>query len=80
VHWVKAEGIPHDPESIRDSIHMTQWYRFDHMPETFNQISDERNSNPECRARAGKTTKESSPFFRHLLTTASTVFGQSGSD
>jgi hypothetical protein len=52
VHWVEVEGIPHDPEPIRDSIHMTQWYRFDRMPETFNQISDERNSNPEFRARA----------------------------
>jgi hypothetical protein len=80
VHWVEVEGIPHDPEFIRDSVRMTQWYRFDRMPETFDQVYNERGSNPEFQVRARKTTEESSPFFRRLLTTVPTVFGQSGSD
>jgi hypothetical protein len=80
VHWVEVEGIPHGPEFIRDSVRMTQWYRFDHIPETFDQVYDKRDLNPEFEARAIKTTEKSSPFFRHLLITAPTVFGQSGSD
>ncbi|KAJ8111288.1 hypothetical protein OPT61_g6081 [Boeremia exigua] len=26
VHWIEVEGIPHDPEFIRDSIRMTQYW------------------------------------------------------
>lgn len=80
VHWIEVEGIPHDPDFIRDSIRMTQGYRFDRMPETHSDVADIRRENPEFLRRANADTQESSPFFRHLLTTVPAVFGQSELD
>jgi hypothetical protein len=80
VHWVEIEGIPHDPEFIRDSIRMTQWCKFDHIPETHSDVWHSRQFNPEFHRRAEQSKHASSPFFRHLLTTVPAVFGQSGSN
>jgi hypothetical protein len=80
VHWVEVEGIPHDPEYIRDSIRITQWYKFDCMPETFKDVYYSRQEHPEFRRRAGMIKEESSAFFRQLLTTVPAVLGRSGSD
>ncbi|KAF1923086.1 uncharacterized protein M421DRAFT_426188, partial [Didymella exigua CBS 183.55] len=81
VHWVEVDGIPHDPEFIRDSIRMTQWYKFDRIPETYSDVYHVRGENPEfnIRVRANEA-EESSPFFRHLLTTVPAVFGRPGPD
>ncbi|KAF1362143.1 hypothetical protein EJ07DRAFT_153710 [Lizonia empirigonia] len=78
VHWIEVEGIPQDPEFIRGSIRMTQWYKFDRMPETLEDVMDGRRLNPEIDRRAD-ATQESSPFFSDLLTTVPAIFGQSGS-
>ncbi|KAJ4330952.1 hypothetical protein N0V87_009536 [Didymella glomerata] len=82
VHWVEVDGIPHEPDFIRDSIRMTEWYKFDRIPETHSGIYNLRAANPEfnIRVRANETEEESSPFFRHLLTTAPAVFGRPGPD
>ena len=80
VHWIEVEGIPQSPDFIRDSIRMTQWYRFDRMPETHSDVLHSRQLNPEFNRRANAGRRESSPFFRHLLTTVPAVFGRSQSD
>lgn len=80
VHWVEVEGIPHEPDFIRDSIRLTQWYKFDRMPETRDDVYKSRQFNPELKKRARAKKEESSPFFRHLLTTVPAVFGRSGPD
>ncbi|KAF2711941.1 hypothetical protein K504DRAFT_465666 [Pleomassaria siparia CBS 279.74] len=80
VHWIEVEGIPHDPEFVRDSIRLTQWHKFDRMPETYQDVLTSRRENPEFNKRARTKTEVSSPFFRHLLTTVPAVFGKSGSD
>jgi hypothetical protein len=80
VHWVEVEGIPHDPEYIRDSTRITQWYKFDCMPETYKDVYYSRQEHPEFRRRAGTIKEESSAFFRQLLTTVPAVFGRLGSD
>jgi hypothetical protein len=33
VHWIEVEGIPQEPEYVRESIRITQSYRFDRMPQ-----------------------------------------------
>jgi hypothetical protein len=65
VHWVEVDGIPHEPDFIRDSIRMTEWYKFDRIPETHSGIYSLRAANPEfnIRVRANETAEESSPFF-----------------
>ncbi len=80
VHWVEVDGIPHEPEFIRDSLRMTEWYKFDRVPETYMDVYYTRSGNPEfsMRTRAKKVKGESSPFFRRLLTTVPAVFGRSG--
>jgi hypothetical protein len=80
VHWVEVEGIPHDPEFIRDSIRMTQWYKFDRMPETSSDVFYTRRENPEFDRRASANKHESSLFFPFFLTIVPAVFGRSGSD
>ncbi|KZM28008.1 hypothetical protein ST47_g824 [Ascochyta rabiei] len=80
VHWVEVEGIPHDPDFIRDSIRMTKWYQFDRIPETHSDVFYARQENPEFNRRANKSKQESSPFFRFLLTTVPAVLGRSGSN
>ena len=80
VHWIEVEGIPQDPEFIRGSIRMTQWCKFDRMPETHSDVMQSRRLNPEFDRRANATRKESSPFFRDLLTTVPAVFGRSESN
>ncbi|KAF1951993.1 hypothetical protein CC80DRAFT_495629, partial [Byssothecium circinans] len=80
VHWIEVEGIPHDPEFIRDSIRLTQWHKFDRMPETHDDVYRSRQENPEFNTRAKTIKEESSPFFRRLLTTVPAVFGRSGLD
>lgn len=39
VHWIEVEGIPHDPEFIRDIIRMIQACKFDRIPETNREVS-----------------------------------------
>jgi hypothetical protein len=80
VHWVEVEGIPHNPEYIRDSIRITQWYKFDRMPETHEDVQYSRREHPDFRRRAETIKEESSAFFRQLLTTVPAVFGRSGLD
>ena len=80
VHWIEVEGIPQDPEFIRGSIRMTQWCKFDRMPETHSDVMYSRRLNPEIDRRADTSQKESSLFFSDLLTTVPAVFGQSGSE
>ncbi|KAF1361356.1 hypothetical protein EJ07DRAFT_175982 [Lizonia empirigonia] len=79
VHWIEVEGIPQDAEFVRDSIRMTQWYRFDRMPETYSDVHDYRDLNHDFSGRASETKHDSSPFFRYLLTTVPAVMGQSDS-
>lgn len=78
VHWIEVEGIPHEPEFVRDSIRMTQWHRFDSMPETHDAAYHARQRHPKFSERAKAKTDESGPFFRHLLTTVPAVFGRPG--
>ena len=81
VHWVEVDGIPHEPEFIRDSIRMTQWCEFDRMPETESEVYSARGRNPDFNMRVrANPTMNSSPFFRHLLTTVPAVFGRLGQD
>lgn len=79
VHWIEVEGIPHEPKFVRDSIRMTQWYKFDRIPETKQDVWNSRQDNPEWDERAAEKKEESGPFFQHLLTTVPAVFGLSGS-
>lgn len=76
VHWIEVEGIPHSPEHVRESICMTQLCMFDCMPETYSDVFTARRLNPAFHNRAITTQKESSPFFRYLLTTVPAVFGR----
>ena len=78
VHWIEVEGIPQDPEFIRDSIRMTQACKFDRMPETDADVSYGRRWNPEF-AKRYEAAHESSAFFRFLLTTVPAAIGQSDS-
>lgn len=78
VHWIEIEGIPQDPEFIRDSIRMTQACKFDRMPETDADVSYGRQFNPEFEKRY-EAAHESSAFFRFLLTTVPAAIGQSDS-
>lgn len=81
VHWIEVEGIPHEPEYVRDSIRMTQWHKFDRMPETHDNVYHATQRHPPGFAKRAKTKKEESgPFFRHLLTTVPAAFGRSGPD
>ncbi|KAK7705527.1 hypothetical protein SLS64_007894 [Diaporthe eres] len=80
VHWVEVEGIPHEPDFVRDSIRMAQWHRFDCMPETHDSVYYARQRHPRFSERAKAKTDESGPFFRHLLTTVPAVFGRPGPD
>jgi len=80
VHWIEVEGIPHDAEFVRDSIRLTQWHKFDRIPETHKDVFNIRQENPEWNQRAATKEEESGPFFRQLLTTVPAVFGWSGSD
>lgn len=82
VHWIEVEGIPHYPEYIRESIRLTQWHNFDHIPERHSDIHRFRNENPGFDDRPladDQEPREASDFFRHLLTTVPAVFGRSGS-
>lgn len=78
VHWIEVEGIPQDPEFIRDSIHMTQACKFDRMPETERDVFSSRQLNLEFQKRY-EAAHESSAFFRFLLTTVPAAIGQSES-
>jgi hypothetical protein len=81
VHWIEVEGIPQDPEFVRDSIRITQSYRFDRMPETRSDVSYNRRLNPEFDRRIhANPQKDSSPFFRYLLATVPAAIGQSVDD
>ncbi|KAJ4352953.1 hypothetical protein N0V95_003806 [Ascochyta clinopodiicola] len=74
VHWIEVEGIPQDPKYIRGSVRMTQWYKFDRMPETHSDVMQSQRLNPEFERRAD------APFFRDLLATVPAVFGRSESN
>ncbi|KAF2997911.1 hypothetical protein E8E13_004679 [Curvularia kusanoi] len=78
VHWIEVEGIPQDPDFIRDSIRMTQACKFDRMPETDSDVYYSRQFNPEFQKRS-EAAQESSAFFRFLLTTVPAAIGQSES-
>lgn len=78
VHRIEVEGIPQDPEFIRDSIRMTQVCMFDRMPETDEDVSYSRRFNPEFQKRY-EAAHESSGVFRFLLTTVPAAIGQSES-
>lgn len=80
VHWIEVEGIPHEPEFVRDSIRMTQWHKFDRIPETRDAVYYAQQRHPRFSERAEAKTDESGPFFRHLLTTVPAVFGRPGPD
>lgn len=83
VHWVELEGIPHGPESVRDSIRLSKSCDFYylpgeyHMPESCSDIDFSRS---RFKRLAKTENKESSAFFRHLITTVPAVFGQAGMD
>ncbi|KAL1603298.1 hypothetical protein SLS59_004394 [Nothophoma quercina] len=55
VHWVEVEGIPHDPEFIRDSIRLTQWHKFDRIPKTHSDVFYARQEDPEFNRRAAES-------------------------
>lgn len=76
VHWVEVEGIPHEPDFVRDSIRMAQWHKFDRMPETHDAVYHARQGHPRFSKRTKTKTDESGPFFRQLLTTVPAVFGR----
>ncbi|KAJ8114184.1 hypothetical protein OPT61_g3867 [Boeremia exigua] len=76
VHWIEVEGIPQDPEFIRDSIRMTQACGFDRIPETDSDVSYYRRFNPEFEKRY-EAAHESSAFFRFLLATVPAASEQS---
>lgn len=78
VHWIEVEGIPHEPGFVRDSICMTQWHEFDHVPETHDAVYHARQRHPRFSKRIKTKANESGPFFRHLLTTVPSVFGAFG--
>lgn len=80
VHWVEVEGIPHEPDFVRDSIRMAQWHKFDRVPETHDAVYHARQRHPKFSKRTKAKTDESGPFFRHLLTTVPAVFGRPGPD
>lgn len=80
VHWIEVEGIPHEPDFVRDSIRMTQWHRFDCIPETHDAVYYARQRHPRFSERAKAKEDESGPLFRQLLTTVPAVFGRSGAD
>jgi hypothetical protein len=75
VHWVEVEGVPHNPDFVRDSVRMTQQYKFDRIPETNDEVWHQRQLRSDFNRRAEESKHESSPFFRHLLTTVPAVFG-----
>jgi hypothetical protein len=75
VHWVEVEGVPHEPDFVRDSVCITQSYEFDSIPETNDEVWFRRQLRPDFNRRAEESEHESSPFFRHLLTTVPAVFG-----
>lgn len=56
---------------------MTQWYRFDRMPETYSDVHYTRDLNHEFSERASVTKQASNPFFCYLLTTVPAGMGQS---
>lgn len=80
VHWVEVEGVPHEPEFVRDSIRMTQRYKFVRIPETGDDVFSNRQSSPEYNKRIKTKKEESGPFFRRLFTTVPAAFGLSGPD
>lgn len=80
VHWIEVEGIPQDPDFIRDSIRSTQSYNFDRIPEGKDEIFHLRQLDSEFKKRIFTKKNDSSAFFRHLLTTVPAAFGASGPD
>lgn len=34
IHWIEVEGIPHEAAFPRESISMTERFKFEHGPET----------------------------------------------
>lgn len=80
VHWVEVEGIPHEPDFVRESIRMTNWHKFDRIPETHDAVYYASQRHPRFSKRAGEKKEESGPFFRKLLTTVPAVFGRAGPD
>jgi hypothetical protein len=78
VHWIEVEGIPQEPEYVRESIRITQSYRFDRMPQKWLDVYKCRRGNSEFSERDhANPQKSSSPFFRYLLTTVPAAIGQS---
>lgn len=80
IHWIEVEGIPHEPAFVRESISMTEWFNFDHAPET-HDAWDIRQDWPgyHDRAEAKYNRHEySGAFFRRLFTTVPAVFGRDG--
>lgn len=76
IHWVEVEGIPHEPALVRESISMTEWHHFEHIPETHEDAWDIRQDHPRFQERAYPEGDYSSPFFRRLFTTVPNVFGR----
>jgi hypothetical protein len=75
VHWVEVEGVPHEPDFIRDSVCITQSNKFGRIPEKYDDVWYQRQLRLDFNRRAEESKHESSPFFRHLLTTVPAVFG-----
>lgn len=78
MHWIEVEGIPHEPDFVRESIRMTKWFNFDRMPEGKDDIFGTWQVHPDFMARLNEKEDESSFFFQRLLTTVPAVFGSSG--
>ncbi|KAJ8117993.1 hypothetical protein OPT61_g923 [Boeremia exigua] len=79
IHWIEVEGIPQEAAFVRDSIRMTKWYNFDRVPETYWDVYYSRDLNHDFSGRASESKRESSPFFRYLLTTVPAAVGKSES-
>lgn len=81
IHWIEVEGIPHESAFIRESISMTEWFKFEHVPETDAEAWDIRQDWPGyCERATAKSDKDddSGAFFRRLFTTVPAVFGRGG--
>lgn len=80
IHWIELEGIPHEPDYIRGSIHMTEWHKFDRIPETYEAAFQAQVYHPEFYMSDKPEYHDTGPFFRRLLATVPAVFGRSGPD
>lgn len=81
IHWIEIEGIPHEPAFIRESISMTEWFQFEHIPET-EDAWNIRQDWPGYAERAEAKIERhdySGAFFRRLFTTVPAIFGRGGS-